>query len=206
MKIVNYPHPALRYPARPVLLIDNAIRRIVDEMFDLMYEQKGYGLAAPQVALPYQLFVMHPKGDSQTREQERVYINPVISDKKGTQEGDEGCLSFPGLFQKVRRSKQIHVQAYDRQGRMFEQDLTDLEARIVQHETDHLHGRLFIDYFSTIAKLSSRGNLAELERDFKRGQERKLIPANKEILRQLRGLEEEMGGKKPPPEGAGPVL
>lgn len=206
MKIVNYPHPALRHPARPVLLIDNEIRQIVEQMFDLMYEQKGYGLAAPQVALPYQLFVMHPKGDAQTRDQERVYINPVITEKKGTQEGDEGCLSFPNLFQKVRRSKQIHVQAYDRQGRFFEQDLTDLEARIIQHETDHLHGRLFIDYFSTIAKLSSRGKLAELERDFKRAQERKVIPSNKELLRQLNALEEEMNTKSQPPAGAAPVL
>src|SRR5262245_29788997 len=168
MKIVQYPHPALRYPGQPVMLIDNDIRRIVDQMFDLMYENKGYGLAAPQVALPLQLFVMHPEGDAKTREKERVFINPVITDKKGSMEGNEGCLSFPDLVQKVRRAKQIHVQAYDRNGQFFELDLADMEARIVQHETDHLHGRLFIDYFSTIAKLSSRGMIAEFERDFKR--------------------------------------
>jgi peptide deformylase len=204
MKIVHFPHPALRYPAQPVMLIDNEIRSIVDHMFDLMYEHKGYGLAAPQVALPYQLFVMHPKGDPNTRELERVYINPVITDKKGSCEADEGCLSFPDLYQKVRRAKSIHVQAYDRQGQLFEQDLSDLEARIVQHETDHLHGRLFIDYFSTIAKLSSRGKIAELERDYKRGQERNQLPSNKEILRQLHALAEQMAGKGKPPSG--PVL
>jgi peptide deformylase len=203
MKLAYYPHPALRHPAQPVTLIDNDIRRIVGQMFDIMYENKGYGLAAPQVALPYQLFVMHPKGDPLARDQERVYINPVITDKKGTQEGDEGCLSFPDLFQKVRRAKSIHVQAYDRNGQLFEQNLADLEARIIQHETDHLHGRLFIDFFGPIARLGSRGKLASLEREYLRDQEKKMIPSNKEILRQLRALEEEMAKKGKP---SGPVL
>lgn len=203
MKLVYYPHPALRHPAQPVVMIDNDIRRIVGQMFDIMYENKGYGLAAPQVALPYQLFVMHPKGDPKERDQERVYINPVITEKKGTQEGDEGCLSFPDLFQKVRRAKNIHVQAYDRNGQFFEQDLADLEARIIQHETDHLHGRLFIDFFGPIARMGSRGKLASLEREYLRDQEKKVIPSNKEILRQLRALEEEMAKKGKP---TGPVL
>jgi peptide deformylase len=189
MKIVHYPHPALRHAAKPVTAIDGELRRIVGAMLDLMYTNRGLGLAAPQVALPYQVFVMNLGGDANNREQERVYINPQIIERKGTAEGEEGCLSFPGLYQKVRRAKQIRVQAYDVAGEPLDRVLTDLEARVVQHETDHLHGILFIDKFGPIARLSSRGALAEFERDYKRAQDRGELPSNKEILRQLRTLE-----------------
>src|SRR5438067_3950842 len=107
MKIVKYPHPALRCQARPLTVIDKKIRLQAGEMIDLMYEAKGLGLAATQVALPYQLLVMNMTGDPQQREQEAIYVNPVIVERKGTQDGDEGCLSFPGLFQKVRRAKTV---------------------------------------------------------------------------------------------------
>ncbi len=188
MKIVTYPHPALRFPARPVTTIDNELRRIVAEMFELMYERRGLGLAGPQVMLPFQVFVMNMNRDGD-RQQGRVFINPVILERKGSVEGEEGCLSFPGLFQKVRRAKQIHVQAYDENGQAIDQELIDLEARVVQHETDHLHGKLFIDMFGPLAKLSSRSALAELERDFRKAQEKGELPPNKAILRQLREIE-----------------
>ncbi len=190
MKIVQYPHPALRYPARPVTTIDNELRRIVAEMLEQMYANKGLGLAAPQVALPYQLFVMNLQHDPVDPGAARVYINPTIVERKGSLvEAEEGCLSFPGLYQKVRRAKQIRVQAYDEEGREIDRELTDLEGRVVQHETDHLHGKLFIDYFGPIAKLASRSALAQFERDYKRAQEKGDIPSNKAILRQLRELE-----------------
>jgi peptide deformylase len=193
MKIVKYPHPALRYPAKLVTSIDNELRKIVGQMLDLMYENKGLGLAAPQVALPFQVFIMNLSGEAKDPTQARVYINPVIVDRKGSVEGEEGCLSFPGLYQKVRRARQIRVQGYDLEGAPIDRELGDLEARVVQHETDHLHGRLYIDYFGPIAKLSSRAALAEFEREYRKAQEKGEIPSNKAILRMLRDLE----GKQP---------
>jgi peptide deformylase len=169
--------------------IDNSLRRVVAELFRLMYENKGLGLAAPQIGLPFQLFVMNLKGDAAQPELERVYINPVISDKKGSVEGEEGCLSFPGLFQKVRRARSIRVRAYDQHGGVIDRELSDLEARVVQHETDHLHGRLFIDYFGAIQKLASRNELAVFESDFKKAQEKGELPSTKALQRQLKELE-----------------
>jgi peptide deformylase len=199
MQIVKYPHPALRHPAKPVAAIDNEVRKIIGEMTELMMAHNGLGLAAPQVALPIQLFVMSLMEEDR-RGPVRVYINPVISERKGSVEGEEGCLSFPGLYQKVRRAKQIRVQAYDEKGQPIDRQLSDLEARVIQHETDHLHGKLFIDYFGAIAKLSSRGPLAEFERDFRRAQERGAIPADRALLRELRELEERFA--RPPAAGA----
>jgi peptide deformylase len=186
MKIVKYPHPALRHPAKPVASIDGALRKIVAQMLELMYDQKGLGLAAPQVDLPFQLFVMNPKGiEPEHRHLQRVFINPVLSERKGLVEGEEGCLSFPELFQKVRRAKQIRVQAYDENGQLIDRTLTDLEARVVQHETDHLHGKLFIDYFGVIARLGSRGKLAAFEREHRRAQEKGQLPPDAELQRLL---------------------
>ena len=110
-KIVLYPHPALRHPAKPLSAIDAEVRRYAGRMLELMYKHKGLGLAAPQVALPVQLLVMNFEGDAEKKELECVAVNPVIMDRKGTQEGDEGCLSFPDLYQKVRRAKTVTVQS-----------------------------------------------------------------------------------------------
>ena len=116
LKIVQYPHPALVHATRPVGRIDKQLQIHVGEMIDAMYEAHGLGLAANQVALPYQLLVTNLTGDANQRDQEEVYINPVIVDRKGVQDGDEGCLSFPDLFQKVRRAKTVKVQAYNLKG------------------------------------------------------------------------------------------
>src|SRR5262249_30722748 len=111
MKIVQYPHPALRFHAKPLTAIDKKVRLDAGRMLELMYEAHGIGLAATQVALTYQMFVLNPAADPNNREREGVYINPVLLERKGTIEGEEGCLSFPGLFQKVRRAKTVKVQA-----------------------------------------------------------------------------------------------
>src|SRR5690348_14155845 len=113
MKIVKYPHPSLRQRARPISAIDAKIRKAAEEMLALMYENRGLGLAAPQVALPYELLVLNPTGDAALKEQEGVFINPVILERKGAIEGEEGCLSFPKLYQKIRRAKSVQVQAYN---------------------------------------------------------------------------------------------
>jgi peptide deformylase len=206
MKIVEYPHPALRHPAKPVKNIDKPLRLLVGQMLELMHERKGLGLAGPQVAMPFQLFVMSMENEDEKTRADRVYINPVIIDRKGSVEGEEGCLSFPGLYQKIRRAKQIRVQAYDEQGQKVDRVISDLEARVVQHETDHLHGVLFIDKFGIIAKLSARSSLADFERDYKRARERGEIPPEKEIERQLRELEEKGPPFKEEVPTTGPIL
>jgi peptide deformylase len=189
MKIVHYPHPALRHPARPLTAIDKRIERYVAEMLDLMYEGKGLGLAGPQVALPYQLFVMN--AEPEQRDKGKAYINPVIMERKGSVEGEEGCLSFPGLFAKVRRAKTIKFQAYNLKSQLEEGTVSDLEARIWLHEVDHLHGELFIDKMGPIAKMANRGEIKKFEREFRRAQERGEIPPDAEVERLLVALEAE---------------
>jgi peptide deformylase len=191
LKIVNYPHPSLRHPARPLTAIDRKVQLAARAMLELMYENKGLGLAAPQVGLPYQMFVVNYAGDAQQNTQEGVYINPVILERKGSQEGEEGCLSFPGLFQKVRRAKTIKAQAYNLQGQLVEVELSDLPARLWQHEVDHLHGILFIDKMGTIGKLASRGKLREFERDYQKAQNRGEIPPDARIEEILTALEQQ---------------
>jgi peptide deformylase len=192
MKIVQYPHPALRHKAVPLTAIDNRVRRYVEEMFELMYQGKGLGLAGPQVALPYQVFIMNLTGDPNQRDQGEAFINPVIMERRGSVEGEEGCLSFPGLFQKVRRAKVIRYQAYDLHGKLVEKTTTtDLEARVWQHEVDHLHGELFIDKMGPIAKIASRTSLKEFEREYARGQKRGDIPLDADIEKLLKQLEQQ---------------
>src|SRR5436309_2953650 len=145
MKIMKYPHPALREKAQPVTAIDKDIQTAAARMLDLMYTNEGLGLAAPQVALPVRLLVMNFEGDPEKKEAEFVAINPVIVETKGGTISDrEGCLSFPGLYQNVRRAKTVKVQFYDLQGVLKEMVCSDLPARVWQHEIDHLDGVLFI--------------------------------------------------------------
>ena len=189
MTIVHYPHPALRHPGKPVLTIDKDLRLQIGQMMDCMYEAKGLGLAAPQVALPFQLLVMNVTGDPNQKDREEIYVNPVIVERKGTIDADEGCLSFPGLFQKIRRAKTVKVEAYNLKGELIEKVVSDLEARAWQHEIDHLNGVLFIDKMGVLARLSARSSVKSFESEFKRAQERGEIPANVEIEKLLAALE-----------------
>ncbi len=189
MRIVHYPHPALRHPAKPLTCIDKKLHLQIGEMKDLMYEARGLGLAAPQVALPFQLLVTNITGDPKQPDHEEVWLNPTIVERKGIIEDDEGCLSFPGLYQKIRRAKTVKVQAYDLKGNLVEKVVSDLEARAWQHEIDHLNGVLFIDMMGPIAKLASRSSVKNFERAFKRAQEKGEIPAEFEIEKLLAALE-----------------
>lgn len=188
LKIVEYPHPALRYKARPVLTIDKSVRLQAGAMLEAMYANRGLGLAAPQVAYPFQLLVMNPTADPEHRDQERVCINPVIVDRKGSVEGEEGCLSFPGLYGKVRRARSVKVTAYDLNGREVEIDAVDLGARVLQHEIDHLKGELFIDKMGFWAKRGARDAVEEFERKYRKAQERGEIPPDVEIEKTLVSL------------------
>jgi peptide deformylase len=189
MKIVRYPHPALRHRACPVASIDKQLHLHVGAMKELMYEARGLGLAAPQVALPFQLLVMNVTGDPKQPECEEVFLNPQIVERKGSQEDEEGCLSFPGLYQKIRRSKTIKVRAYNLKGEVVERVVSDLEARAWQHEIDHLNGVLFIDMMGPLARLSARSSVKGFEKDFRRAQEKGEIPPDVEIEKILAALE-----------------
>lgn len=173
MKIVNYPHPALRTKARPVATIDKDVQLAAGHMLELMYKHEGLGLAAPQVALDYQLLVMNFKGDANEKDTELVAINPVIVDQKGSIKDREGCLSFPGLYQDIRRAKHVRVQYYTLAGELTEMACSELVARVWQHEIDHLNATLFIDKMGPIARMSSKKDiehfLAEFAEDKKTG-------------------------------------
>ena len=166
MKIVKYPHPALRAVARPVTAIDKDVQLAAAHMLDLMYSATGLGLAAPQVTLDYQLIVINFKGDPAQKDMEVVAVNPVVMDQKGSFSDREGCLSFPGLYQNVRRSKTVKVQAYNLKGELYEMTCSDLPARVWQHEIDHLKGELFIDKMGPLARMGSKKALEDFIADF----------------------------------------
>jgi len=161
-------------------------------MFDLMYEAKGLGLAATQVALPYDLLIMNMRADPEQREHERVYLNPVIRKRKGTVVEEEGCLSFPKLYAKVRRARKVEVEAYDLDGNKVTIEAEDLEARAWQHEIDHLRGVVFIDRFSSVVKLARHGDIKALESRFRKAQELGETPSDDEIRESLYALERVM--------------
>ncbi len=174
MKIVKYPHPALRAKAKPVQAIDADVIKAAQEMLELMYKSEGLGLAAPQVTLDFQLIVMNFAGEHDRPDQEVVAINPVIVEAKGGTVNDrEGCLSFPGLYQNVRRANTVRVQAYNLKGELFEMTSHDLAARVWQHEIDHLQGTLFIDKMGSLGLSRSQRDLdkfiADFEKDKKKG-------------------------------------
>lgn len=195
MKIVNYPHPALRHKSKTLTSIDKSVRIQAEQMLELMYDHKGLGLAANQVALPFQLLVMNYTGDPEQKEAEHVLINPVILDRAGNMEGNEGCLSFPELFQKVRRPRTVRAQAYNLKGELVEVTWSDMASRVLQHEIDHLHGVLFIDKMGTIARMSSRAKLRYFEREYQKAQEKGTIPPDDDLVKELMRLEEEQLAK-----------
>src|SRR3954469_2790563 len=196
-KIVLSPPPALRHPAQPLAAIDAEVRRYAGRMLELMYQNKGLGLAGPQIALPFQLLVMNFEGEPEKKDMEVVAINPVIMDRKGTQEGSEGCLSFPDLYQKVRRAKTVTVQFYDLSGNLCQMTCSELPARLWQHEIDHLHGRLFIDVMGPLGRMSSKSTLKEFEREYRAAQKKGDIEPDDELRRQLGELEK--GFNQPAP-------
>lgn len=163
LRIIRYPDPRLREVCTPVTGIDEPLRRLVDRMFELMFEARGVGLAAPQVGVTIRLFVACPTGDETDR---RVYVNPRITALEGSQEGEEGCLSFPGIFSKIKRADVATVEAVDLDGQGFEETGEGLLARAFQHETEHLDGRLLVDRMGSVSKLANRRALKELEEKF----------------------------------------
>ena len=143
LNILEYPHPRLRLKAAPVTQVDERIVQLVDDMFDTMAEAQGIGLAASQVDVQERVIVMDI---SEQRNEPRVYINPEIEViEPGTIPYEEGCLSVPGFYEAVDRPARVMIRALDRDGNAFEEEATGLLAVCIQHEIDHLEGRLFVD-------------------------------------------------------------
>lgn len=161
MDIVKYPDPILRKVAKPLEEIDDAVRERARAMLELMYRDRGVGLAAPQVGWSTRLFVMCPTGD---RKDERVFVNPLVTARsKETARSNEGCLSIPEVNGKIERSVRIVLEAYDLEGNEVKLDLAEFPARICQHEIDHLDGILIIDRMSPAEKSIAVPRLRDLE-------------------------------------------
>ncbi|KZX91774.1 peptide deformylase, partial [Alcanivorax sp. HI0013] len=146
LEILEFPDPRLRTVAKPVEKVDDELRKLIDDMFETMYACPGIGLAATQVNVHQRLIVMDLSED---QSQPRVFINPEITpltDELAPYE--EGCLSVPGFYEKVQRPARVRIKALDRDGNAFEEEADELLATCIQHEIDHLDGKLFVDYVS----------------------------------------------------------
>ena len=184
MQIITHPHPTLKYKSKSVVRINAELKAIVDEMFELMYEAKGVGLAANQVNLPLRLFVANPSGVEGDGE-EFVFINPVISKGTGNEVADEGCLSLPGIYGPVNRSKSIHVEAFSIDGKSISLDLDDFMARVVQHETDHLDGVMFTDRMVEHSLQTIQPEIEEFEIEYRSKLADGLVPDEQTVHAEL---------------------
>ena len=151
LNVVKYGDPILTRRAGEVADVDENLHRLIDDMFETMYGAPGVGLAAPQVGVLKRLFVMDCSS-GKDKKQKVALINPVIETEEGEQIGDEGCLSFPGMFLEIKRPQRVVVRARDVDGSEMTLDVMDLQARCVSHETDHLDGELFINYLSPLKR------------------------------------------------------
>jgi peptide deformylase len=188
VQLIYYPHPTLRHKSKPIRRVDAEFKNIVRQMFDIMYQHKGVGLAANQVDLPYRFFILNLESDP-SKGEEFVFINPVISRRRGTAEGEEGCLSFPEIYAPVKRSEHVEISAYNLAGEEVNFELSGLFARAVQHEYDHLDGIVFIDRLSEAALMSIRNALSDLESNFEGQRHRGVIPDDQQIASRLAELE-----------------
>jgi peptide deformylase len=161
LEILHFPDPRLRKRAVPVEKVDDDIRRLVDDMLETMYEAPGIGLAATQVNVRRQVIVIDI---SENRDAPLVLINPEILSREGEEEMEEGCLSVPGYYETVRRADRVRVHALNRDGEAFEMDADGLLAVCIQHEMDHLDGKLFVDYLSPLKRSRIQKKLEKLAR------------------------------------------
>jgi peptide deformylase len=149
LTILEFPDDRLRKVATEVKIVDNNIKKLVDDMLETMYHEHGVGLAATQVNVHLRVIVIDV---SENKDQPMCLINPEIIEKQGSKENEEGCLSVPSFFEKVKRAERVKVKAMNRDGKWYEFEATDLLAVCVQHEMDHLQGKLFVDYISSLKR------------------------------------------------------
>ncbi|MFC3122007.1 peptide deformylase [Agaribacter flavus] len=156
LEVLTFPDERLRTVAAPVTSVDDTIKQLVEDMFDTMKEEKGVGLAATQVNVHKRVVVMDV---SEEQNEPRVFINPEIVEKEGSKISEEGCLSVPGNYAKVDRAEKVKVRALDKNGEEFEVEAEGLFAVCIQHELDHLEGKLFVDYLSPLKRQRIRKKL-----------------------------------------------
>lgn len=161
LDIIHFPDPRLRTKAKPVDTVDDEVRRIVDSMFETMYAAPGIGLAATQVDIHKRIIVIDT---SEEKNEPHVFINPGIVETGDEEEMEEGCLSVPGVYETVRRPGRARVRALNRDGQSFELDAGGLLAVCIQHEMDHLEGKLFVDYLSNLKRQRIRRKLEKQKR------------------------------------------
>ena len=161
LNILTFPDPRLRTKAKPVATVDSAIRTLVDDMLETMYEAPGIGLAANQVNVAKQVVVIDISPD---RNEPRVFINPRIEVSGPEVETDEGCLSVPGFYEPVTRRERVQVEALDQQGKPFRLEAEGLLSVCIQHECDHLQGKLFVDHLSNLKRTRIRRKLSKAQR------------------------------------------
>jgi len=162
LNILHYPDKRLRTVAAPVEEITPALRKLIDDMAETMYAAPGIGLAATQVDVHKQLVIIDI---SETRDDLRVFINPKIVVREGEEEHEEGCLSVPGIYDKVTRAARVTVEALDRDGKPFTLDADGLLAVCVQHEIDHLKGRVFVEYLSNLKQTRIKAKMLKQMRE-----------------------------------------
>ncbi len=163
LKIVTWPNPILDTPADPVTSFNGDLKQLVENMFETMYSAPGVGLAAVQVGVPKRLFVMDCSGGKDPA-QRVVMINPEVVGIEGKQSGEEGCLSFPGMFVGVERNLRAIVRAHDLNGKEFELDGTELTARCMLHETDHCDGIVFLDKMTPLKREIVKRKIKKLQK------------------------------------------
>jgi len=156
LPILEFPDPRLRTRAARVTVVDDELRRLIDDMFETMYAAPGIGLAATQVNVHKRVIVIDI---SQDHDQPLALINPEIISRDGVEESEEGCLSVPGIYDNVTRAQKIRVRTLDRKGKQIELDADGLLAVCIQHEMDHLEGKLFVDYLSELKRTRIRKKL-----------------------------------------------
>jgi peptide deformylase len=168
LAILEYPDPRLRKKAAAVTAVDDAVRQLVDDLLETMYAANGVGLAATQVDVHKRVIVLDV---SESRDQPLVLINPEILSLEGEAQGEEGCLSLPGIYDKLLRAARIRVRALGRDGQAFEMDAEGLLGICIQHEIDHLEGKLFVDYLSELKRTLIRRRLEKERKQRSTGSE-----------------------------------
>ncbi|WP_295881792.1 peptide deformylase [uncultured Thiohalocapsa sp.] len=161
LEILTFPDERLRRRAEPIQQVDDGVRRLVDDMLETMYDAPGIGLAAVQVNVPKRVIVIDISDD---KDQPLCLINPEILERTGEEQMDEGCLSVPGFFESVTRADRVRVRALDRTGEPFELETDGLLAVCIQHEIDHLDGKLFVDHISALKRQRIRKKLEKERR------------------------------------------
>jgi peptide deformylase len=167
LPILEFPDPRLRTRAQPVERVDGALRELIDDMFETMYAAPGIGLAATQVNVHKRVLVIDI---SESRNERLALVNPEILNREGVEETEEGCLSVPGVYDKVKRADRIRVRALNREGKQVDFDADGLLAVCIQHEIDHLDGKLFVDYLSELKRTRIRKKLEKERKDRSAGE------------------------------------